>query len=319
MDPYDILGLTRSATQDEIKRKYRELAKRYHPDRNPNDKNAERKFKEVQAAYEVLGDPQRRSQFDRFGAGGPPPDFHAWQSGGVRGGVNGVPGGVEFDFGDFGDLSSIFEQFFSRGTAAGGTQHGRARRAGSGGPLPRGGDLSTEVTIGFEEAAKGATREIVLSAESGQPAERITFRVPAGVTDGQKIRIREKGQPGPGGRGDLFVTVRIAPHPYFRREGLDILLDLPLSVPEAILGTRVEIPTLEGPTLLTIPAGTSSHTKLRLRGKGIHDARSGQAGDMYVIVRIEVPREISPKAREMVDKLAAELNQEMHRRRGWSA
>lgn len=317
MDPYDILGLTRSATQDEIKRKYRELAKRYHPDRNPNDKNAERKFKEVQAAYEVLGDPQRRTQFDRFGAGGPTPDFHAW-GGGVRGDVNGTPGSVNFEFGDFGDLSSIFEQFFSRG-AGGSAVRGRARRTSSGGPMPRGGDLTTEVTIGFDDAAKGAVREIVLNTEAGQPGERLSFRVPAGVADGQKIRIRGKGQPGPGGRGDLLVTVRIAPHPYYRREGLDILLDLPLSVSEAILGTRIEIPTLEGPMLLTIPSGTSSHTKLRLRGKGIHDARSGQVGDMYAIVRIETPRDLSPKARELVNALAAELNQKPQRRRGWPA
>lgn len=308
MDPYEILGLTRSASQDEIKRKYRELAKRFHPDRNPNDKSAERKFKEVQAAYEVLGDAQRRAQFDRFGAGGPKPDFQTWQGGG-RGGGNGVHESVNVEFGDFGDLSSIFEQFFSRGGAA----RPRGRRGAPAGTMPRGADLTTEVMIGFEEAAKGATREIVVSSETGAHGERISFRVPSGVTDGQKIRIREKGQAGPGGRGDILVDVRIAPHPYFRREGLDILLDLPLTLSEALLGARVEIPTLEGPTLLSIPPGTSSHAKLRLRGKGIHDARSGQVGDMYAVIRVDVPREISPKARELVNSLSSELSQQPRR------
>lgn len=316
MDPYEILGLARSASQDEIKRKYRELAKRFHPDRNPNDKSAERKFKEVQAAYEVLGDAQRREQFDRFGAGGPRPDFRTWKGG--RGDHNGAHESVSVDFGDFGDLSSIFEQFFSRGSMGDmGARGGRGRpRRPSGGPLPKGGDIVTQVTIGFEEATKGATRELVVSAAPGEQGERISFRVPAGVSDGQKIRIREKGQEGPGGRGDILVEIQIAPHSYFRREGLDILLDLPLTLSEAVLGARIEIPTLEGPTVLTVPAGTSSHSKLRLRGKGVHDARSGQVGDMLVVVRIDVPRDLTPGARELVEKLAVEARQSP--RRPWA-
>ncbi|MBL8878288.1 MAG: DnaJ domain-containing protein [Phycisphaerales bacterium] len=319
MDPYEILGLARSASADEIKRKYRELAKRFHPDRNPNDKSAERKFKEVQAAYEVLGDADRRAQFDRFGAGGPTPDFHAWQGRGARPGRNGMHESVSVDFGDFGDLSSIFEQFFNRGGVGGAppqSGRGRARRGGAAGAMPRGADMATQVQIGFQEAANGATREIVVSGGPGEHGERISFRVPAGVSEGQKIRIREKGQEGPGGRGDILVEIQIAPHPFFRRNGLDILLDLPLTLSEALLGARVEIPTLEGPTLLTVPAGTSSHAKLRLRGKGIHDSRSGQVGDMYVVIRIDVPRDLSPAARELVEKLAVETGQQP--RRPWA-
>lgn len=299
-DPYDILGVSRNADADEVKRAYRRLAKRYHPDRNPGDKQAAERFKEVQAAYEVLGDPKRRAEYDRFGAGGPRPDFEQWR----REGVHSAPG-VHFDFGDLGDLSSIFEQFFSRAGAAGvGAAGGRVRAQPR--PARRGANIEHAVEISLEEAARGARRQIVLQNETGE-SERIEFRIPAGVRDGQKIRIAQKGQHGPAGRGDLFITARIRPHPRFRREGLDLYVDVQVPFYEAALGGRVEVPTLSGASVVTVPAGTSGGAKLRLREQGLRDERQKRTGDLYAVVRLSVPRQLSPRARELMQELAAEL------------
>jgi len=307
-DPYEILGVPRNASQEEIKRAYRRLAKELHPDRNPGNKTAEKKFKEVQAAYEVLGDPQRRAQFDRFGAGGPTPDFQSWATGGVSPFES-----VSFDFGSLGDLSSIFEQFFRRPRGRG--PAGRSAQR----PTRRGADIEHTIELSFEEAARGTSRQINLSPSGGSArAERIEFRIPAGVTDGQRIRVKGKGQEGPGGRGDLMIRCRVRPHPFFRRERNDILLDLPLSVTEAVRGAKIDIPTLDGITRVTVPPGTSGGIKLRLRGKGIHDQRSAATGDMYVVTRVIVPKEISSRARELVDELAKELNQHPRAELSWA-
>ncbi|HPM24977.1 MAG TPA: DnaJ C-terminal domain-containing protein [Phycisphaerae bacterium] len=305
-DPYDILGVQRSATAAEIKQAYRRLAKQYHPDRNPNDKTAEQRFKEVHAAYEVLGDPERRAQYDRFGAGGPAPDVHAWTTGGPGIRVEDIP----FDFGGMGDLTSIFEQFFNRG--------GRGRRrAGPRAAAPRGADLDYAIELSFEEALHGAVREVVLTTGGpGGASERIRFRVPPGVSDGQRIRVRGQGQEGPGGRGDLLIRCQIRPHPYFRRDGRDILLDLPLTFAEAALGTQVEIPTLDGTAVVKVPPGTSSGAKLRLRGRGVRDA-SGQCGDLYALVQIAAPKSVSPRGRELLTELERELHQEPRAKLGW--
>lgn len=292
-DPYDILGVARNASQDDIKRAYRRLAKEHHPDRNPKNKEeATRRFKEIQAAYEVLGDADRRSQFDRFGAGGPRPQYEQWST-------HGDPFGGATEV-EFGDLGSIFEQFFSRGGAARGGRRRTGRR-----PTP-GADLHHEVTLSLHEVAHGAAREVALSL--GEDTERIQFRVPAGVTDGQKIRLRGQGQPGSGGRGDLIVTCRVAPDPRFRREGRDLFVDLPLTFAQAALGARVDVPTLDGAATLTVPAGTSGGARLRLRGKGLPDAKSGEEGDLFAVVRVTVPKSISPEARELIERLDEALS-----------
>jgi curved DNA-binding protein len=310
-DPYAILGVGRNATQEEIKKAYRRLAKQYHPDRNPNDKTAEQRFKEVHAAYEVLGDAERRAQYDRFGAGGPAPDVRAWTTG--RGGVHFED--IPFDFGSIGglgDLTSIFEQFFARGPG-GRTRRRTAPRAAA----PRGPDLEHSVELSLEEAIRGTEREVVLTAGLPEASERIRFRVPPGISDGQRVRIRGKGQDGPGGRGDLMIRCHIRPHAHFRREGQDILLDVPLTITEAALGTQVEIPTLDGRAVVKIPAGTSSGTKLRLRGRGVPDP-AGQCGDMYAIVQIQAPRAVSGRGRELLAELERELNQRPREHLGWS-
>jgi curved DNA-binding protein len=298
-DPYQILGVSRNASPDEIKRAYRRLAKEHHPDRNPQNKQAaERKFKEVQAAYEVLGDPQRRAQYDRFGAGGPRPEFHTWG----RGRTAEQPyGGVEFNFGDLGDLTSIFEQFFQRG-ATRAAERRTPRRA-----RMRGADIESPVEISFDESLHGTTREVVLQGPSG--SERIEIHIPAGVNDGQRIRVAGRGQPGPGGRGDLLIRCSIRPHPYFRREGLDVLMDLPVTISEAALGARVELPTPDGRTVVSVPPGTASGTKLRLRGRGAQDGRTGTRGDLLAAVRIIPPKTLSPRARELLESLSREIPQ----------
>jgi DnaJ-class molecular chaperone len=298
-DPYDILGVSRAASQDEIKRAYRRLAKQHHPDRNQGKKDAEHKFKEVQAAYEILGDPKHRAQYDRFGAGGPIPEYANWQTGGSSRGQD-----VHVDFGSMGDLSSIFEQFFNRGAARSASTRG-ARRATR--PPSPGANIDHQVSLTFIEAAHGATREVLLKAGLAQTSERIEFRVPAGVRDGQKIRVAGKGQEGAGGRGDLIITCHVQSHPNLRREGLDLFVDASVPFPVAALGGRADVPTLTGTSVVTIPPGTAGGARLRLRAMGIHDDRTGKTGDLYVIVRISVPRSLSPRAKQLVEELAEEL------------
>jgi DnaJ-class molecular chaperone len=306
-DPYQILGVKRNATADEIKRAYRRLAKEHHPDRNPGDPTAEQRFKEVQAAYEVLGDPQRREQYDRFGAGGPAPHFQTW------GRRPGADVDIRFDHIDFDDLSSVFEQFFQRAAVRGGPVGRTATRS-----RPVGADVECGIELTFEEAARGAAREIVLQPRGrGSRADRIEFRVPAGIADGQRVRLRGRGEAGPGGRGDLLVCCRVLPHPYFRRDGLDLLLDLPLSYHEAALGAKIEIPTLDGSSRVVVPPGTSSGAKLRLRGLGILDHRTGQRGDLLAVVRIAVPRRLPARARELIEQLSQELKENPREDLGW--
>jgi len=307
-DPYEILGVSRTAAQDEIKRAYRRLARQHHPDRNPGDKAAEQRFKEISAAYEVVGDPKRRAEFDRFGAGGPVPDFASWG----RAGNGQSDPGVAVDFGSMGDLSSIFEQFFGGGRRGGGVRTAKRR------PAARGADLETNVSITLEEAAHGTARQVRLSAPGSAGAtETIEFRIPAGVADGQRIRIAGRGNEGPGGRGDLYVRCAVLPHRYFRRDGDDILLDLPVTFTEAALGARIEIPTLDGPTTLTVPPGTSSGVKLRLRERGVASAKRGRRGDLFAVVKIVAPRALSAEAEELLRGLAREAPADPRAGLGW--
>ncbi len=287
-DYYDTLGVKRGASEDEIKKAYRKLARQYHPDRNPGDKAAEARFKEIQQAYDVLSDKNKRAQYDQFGEAGPQPGF-----GGFGGGPGG-PGGTTFRWqtDDSGiDPSEIFSQIFGGGGGFGGAGGPSARR-GRGGrtrrPEPPA-TYETEVTIPFQTAALGGPIDLRVGDRE------LTVKIPAGIEEGKKLRL---GGQGPGG-GDLEITIHVQPHPYFRREGNNILLEVPLSLPEAVLGTKVDVPTLDGTRLtVKIPPGTSSGSRLRLRGRGI------AGGDQYIETKVVVPAPATDRSRELIDEFA---------------
>ena len=290
-DLYEILGVPRTASTEEIKKAYRRLAKKYHPDVNPGNKPAEEKFKEVTAAFEVLSDEKKRKLYDEFG-----PDslrsgfddkraeeYRRWKRQGAP------PGGMPFDFGDFStvdvgdfgafDFGTIFGDLFG---GVGGARVRRGRR----GPSPSAGaHAEAEIEVSLRDAVLGAEREIRVDGR--------TFRVkiPAGVGDGSQIRLAGQGGRGANGgpSGDLFLQVKLRDHPHVRREGKDLYLDLPVTVPEAALGAEVRLPTFEGPVTLKVPAGAQSGVQLRLRGKGLPDLRGGARGDLYAVVKIVLP------------------------------
>jgi DnaJ-class molecular chaperone len=289
-DYYEILGVSRSASDDEIKKAYRKLARKYHPD-VCKEKDAAKKFKEMNEAYEVLSDKQKRSSYDQFGHAGVGSGFNP--SGGGRGTYGYGPGNsrVHTWSGEGGvpDLEDIFGEFFG-GKTGFRSQSRRSRQAAAGQ------DVEHHIHLTFDEAIWG--KKLSLKMETpvsrGQShTETIEVKIPPGITEGKKVRVKGKGDPGThgGAQGDLYIVIHVQEHPYYRREGYDILLDVPITVSEAILGGKVTIPTIDGATVLTIPPGTSSGQKLRLREKGAPDPKTGKRGDQYVIVKIIVPKQ----------------------------
>src|SRR5262245_59246113 len=284
-DYYETLGLSRQVTDEQIRNAYRKLARKYHPDVNPGNKDAEEKFKEINEAYSVLSDPQKRKQYDRLGqdwkAGAdfkPPPDWGR---------------DVRIDFGDLGghDYSDFFESIF------GGARRATGRQGA--GFATRGRDLEAQIRLPLEDAHRGATRTLALRGPDGKQ-KSIRVNIPAGLPDGALLHIPNEGEPGAAGApaGDLFVTVRLEPHPLFKVLGDgDVETDLPVSPWEAALGARVRVPTLDGPVDLSIPPGVQSAQRLRLRGQGM--SRQDRArGDQYVRIRIVNPPTLSPTERE---------------------
>ncbi len=364
-DYYEVLGVPKSATDAELKKAYRNLAKKYHPDVNPGNKEAEAKFKEANEAYEILSDAQKRSRYDQFGHAGTDPN-------GFGGGAGGFS---DFDFGGIGD---IFETFFG-GSGFGGGGRSRNKR----GPQ-KGADLKYAMEISFEEAAFGVEREINISrmevcskctgsgAKPGTQAStcqhcngtgqvqikqntpfgqfvnaktcdvckgegkiitdpcpacngkgklrnnvKLKINVPAGIDDGQTISLRGEGDPGSKGgpNGDLFLNIRVKPHSLFKRQGNDVICDVPITFTQAALGAELEVPTLDGKVKYTVPEGTQTGSVFRLKGKGIPFLRGNGRGDQYVKVSIDVPKKLTERQRALLREFAELSGDEAHEQR----
>ena len=305
-DYYEILGLSKSTSPEEIKKAYRKLARKFHPDANRNDPSAVAKFKEVQEAYEVLSDAKKRQAYDQFGHAGVS-SAHAADAaaaaaaagrgaGGFRYSTQ-TPGGATMDFGEV-DLNDLLQSFMGgnrgRGRAGAGGFGGMGGMGGGFGRQapaeePPGKDITYPVTISFEQAIRGTHVDVRLNTPDRSIDETISVKVPAGIEDGKTVAARGKGQPGPNGqRGDLLITVRVEPHAYFRREGDDIALDLPVSLAEAARGATIAVPTVDGPVDLRIPAGVGSGKRLRIRDRGVK-RKDGSRGDQYCRLLIQLP------------------------------
>jgi curved DNA-binding protein len=305
-DYYEILGVARTATDDEIKKAHRKLARKFHPDMNKDNPNATEKFKEVQSAYDVLSDKEKRQKYDEFGhagvqngapggAGGDPFEaFRRAQQGGRgrRGGGQPQVSVEDMEAAGGGNFADMFEQLF------GGGGGGRAARTRQPRQQPRGQDLEHPFRLTFEQAARGTS--LPLSIERDGKVETIDIKIPAGVKDGSRVRIKGRGQHGGGEPGDLYIITSVAPHPYYRRDGQDVYIDLPLSFYEAVLGTRIEVPTLDGPVTLTVPPGTSGGAKMRIKGRGIE--KGGERGDQFVQIRVALPKALDDGDKAIVEE-----------------
>lgn len=299
-DYYQRLGVARGASQEEIKKAYRKLAKQYHPDVNPGNKGAEEKFKQVTAAFEVLSEPKKRKLYDEFGEDAAKlgwdekkaETFRAYRNGGMGNGGRGQPGGfggMPFNF-DFGgaqaggvDFDTILEQLFGQ------QPRGRAQRAARAGD-----DLTTHLSIGLRDAVLGTERDFHLGGK------RVTVRIPPGVDTGSRVRVAGLGEPGERGGppGDLFVEIEVQPHPLVRRDEADLSMDLPVTVSEALLGAEVQVPTFSGSGTVTLRPGTQSGTRLRLRGKGVPRLNGGGPGDLYLVVQVKLPEGASEAVKQ---------------------
>lgn len=307
MDYYKTLGVSREASADEIRKAYRKLARENHPDRKPGDKQAAETFKQVQQAYDVLGDQEKREQYDRYGAAfenmgrGAQAGAGAGRYGNAAGsgpvdlesifGQGGFSGGG-FNF----DLNDLFGGAAAGGGSAAGGRRTRAQSRNSPGQ-----DLRTEMTVPFHLAALGGSYEI--SIDKGAGVERLDVKIPAGLKDGATIRLSGQGHPGSmgGPAGDLLVTIKIASHPWFKRDGQNLLVDIPVTMTEAALGAKVDVPTLdEGVLVMSIPPGTSSGARLRLKGKGILDKASNARGDLMAVIKIVVPKQLDDAAKDLL-------------------
>src|SRR5438309_11698206 len=298
--PYEVLGVKPDATADEIRKAYRKLAKQFHPDLNPGKPAAEARFKAVSAAHDILSDPEKRARYDRgeideSGAERPRYSYRPHAEG-AKGWKTRPEGEM-----DVGDLDDLFEMF-GRGGPGGARRGTRAGRGGEGFSMP-GPDRHYSLTIDFAEAATGGKQRLALS-----PDEWLDVTIPPGIEEGQILRLKGKGGPGFGGgpAGDALIEVHIAPHPFFRREGDDIHLELPVSLTEAVLGARVPVPTGTGPGTMTIPKGSDTGAQLRLRGKGIQRKRRGAetSGDQYVTLKVVIGASDDPDLAKFLEDWA---------------
>jgi DnaJ-class molecular chaperone len=281
-NPYIVLGLTPTASDSDIRAAFRKLAKKYHPDRNPDDKKSEDKFKEISAAFDIIGDPDRRKKYDRgeidddgrerahpFSQWTHRPQGTSYGPGGP-GGAGGHGGGAHANA-SFDDLSDIFSDLF--GSRRGGTAR-----------TNRGRDVRYRLETDFIDAVLGAKRRVTMP-----DGKNLDIVIPPGLEDGQTLRLRGQGERGPGGAGDVYVEVKVKPHPIFERKGDDIHIDAPVTLKEAVLGGKITVPTVQGDVSVTVPKNSSSGTVLRLRGRGVPKGKNGTAGDQYVKLKIVLP------------------------------
>lgn len=325
MDYYEVLGLKRGASGDEIKKAYRKLARKYHPDMNPGDATAEEKFKEISEAYEVLADSEKKKMYDQFGhaafdqgmggrgawgpgrtgrAGGAGPGQGTWR-------WNSSQGFDGFDFGSAGEggfdsFSDIFSELFGAG-----------RRRSSPIRPRKGEDLYSTLELDFISSIKGTTADLTVNTRSGN--QRLTVTIPPGVKENSKVRLKGKGGPGTNGGppGDLFIITRIKPHPHFKRDGDDIQIEVPITITEAALGAQVTIPTVDGPTRLTIPQGMQGGQKLRLKGKGAPHLKGSGRGDMFAVIKIVIPKELSEEGRQLLKDFDGQTKHNPRESLGW--
>ncbi len=301
-DLYETLGVSREASKDEIKKAHRKLALKFHPDKNPDDDVAREKFKRVQEAYDVLSDEEKRAAYDRYGA-----DFEKIRSTGYQPGAGGFDGlDLEQVFGgrggggggqtQFEGFSDFFEQLMGGG--GGGRRGPTGRRQAA--PPQRGQNFRHELEIPLQTAVLGGKTEFYLNDE------KIAVSIPPGVETGSKIRLRERGQPSPNGgpTGDLILVIRVSEHPIFRRLGRNLELELPVTLAEAVLGAKIDIPTPSGTVTLTIPAGSSSGRRLRLKGQGVKQ-RDGTAGDLIVVLQVQLPKTVDDESQKLIEQFEA--------------
>ena len=291
-DPYEVLGVSRTASDSAIKKAYHKLAKKLHPDLNPDDSVVANRFKEVSASYSLVGDPDNRKRYDNgeIGEDGQEKARYHYEYAGGRGGPGGGFGGGFGGAQGF-NAEDIFGRFFSN-------VHGGSVR--SGGPRQqRGTDRSYKITVDFLDAAKGSIRRFTLP-----DGKMLDVNIPAGIEEGQQIRLRGQGDTGPTGAGDALVEISINKHPQFRLEGADIHMDLPVNLADAVLGAKVEVPTIEGSVTMSIPRGASSGKILRLKGKGIKPPKAKAQGNQYVRLQVMLPDPPDPKLSALLEEWA---------------
>jgi DnaJ-class molecular chaperone len=328
-DYYKTLGVPKNASQAEIQKAYRDLARKYHPDMNPDDKTAKKKFQQLQAAFDVLNNAEKREMYDRYGSSfetmgaGGPQGAHAWNwspGAGAGPGPSAGPGG--FNAEDV-DLSQFLGERFGQEMPGGlGDIFGQFRRAAgksrkTGGAPRAGADIVQELQIPFTTAIAGGEVQITVQRPSGK-SETLAVKIPAGIEDGKKIRVRGHGEPGPrgGAPGDILLMIRLTPHAYFQRRGNHLLVRVPITLGEAVMGAKVDLPTPRGTVTLSIPRGTSSGTKLRVKGHGVAP-KNGPAGDLLAEIEIVLPKELSDADRQAIHEIDQRYPQDPRRDLRW--
>jgi len=308
-DYYKLLGISKTSSKDEIKKAYRKLARKYHPDHNPGDKKAEEKFKEIQEAHEVLYDDEKRKTYDMFGSAEFRPGGRTtWRRAGE------AQEGYEYSYNssDFPGFEDIFKDIFGfregarRGRSRGGSFRDIFAQVNRESPR-KGRDLEYQIEIDFDTAIKGGVRDISISRQRQDrvTTEKLSVKIPAGVNNGSKIRVQGKGETGGrGGKGDLYLRIKVKPHPLFKRKNDDIYAEVPVTIYEAALGKNIDVPTIDGTAKVSIPKGVQSGTKLRLKGKGVPNLKTKTRGDQYVEVKIVMPEKIDEKERKKFEELA---------------